>query len=56
MVEVIEMNDAPYMPVRNKHHKEHSNATETVLRQKFDKLVKENPGEKSAIAGEFRKY
>ena len=36
--------------------KNSSYGTENVLRGKFDKAIKENPGMKSSIAGEFRKY
>jgi hypothetical protein len=32
-----------------------SHDTENVLRQKFDRMVKENPGERASIAGMFRK-
>lgn len=59
MVEVIDLGDrtkAPGNPAKEVHSREHSYGSENVLRGKFDRLVKENPGMKSAVAGMFRKY
>ena len=61
MVEVIEGKKHSYRGEDRQKKKEitakhHSYATENSLRAKYDRACLESPGERSAIAGKFRKY